>query len=175
MQGGWHLFGLTNWFSHFVCRVGLAVCAQTAEPPPFTITDQVLGETYAQPVGCLEPAEGEWHVTISWVNEVPCKPESKRQRHATVMLGDPTCTKATPCALPRPGETFRATMILEARDGIARYEAQAIVNVLRHEPPYVWLAIETERGEVWARGELRAKLYKKLDDRVAPESWRAEP
>jgi hypothetical protein len=126
-----------------------------------------------QPVGCLVPDEGEWRVTIAWVAGPPCK--SRVLAHAVVLMDDPSCDEDVLCRLPLPGYTFRATMGIGVEGGGPHREVQAIVSVLRHEPPYLWLAIETEQGEVSARGLLRVKLYKKTADDVDAESWRAEP
>lgn len=139
----------------------------------FTITDAVRGESYVQPVGCLVPDEGEWRITISWAKDTPCK--SRSLAHAVVLLEDRDCDEDVRCRLPPPGYTFRATMAIGMKGRARHREAQALVSVLRHEPPYLFLSIETEPGDVWARGELRVKLYKKTADEVDPESWHEPP
>jgi len=141
----------------------------------FTIVDASRHERYAQPVGCLEPFDGGWHVTISWVTGVPCKAESKERAHAFTELADLECTE-TKCRLPRPGTTFRSTLAIDAKREPRNHtlSVQAIVNVLRHEPPFLFLTIETTDAEhgVTASGTIRVKLYKRLADKVDPDSWR---
>lgn len=108
---------------------------------------------------------------------MPCKPESKEQAHAVAVIPDLECT-AESCVLPRPGTTFRTTLVIEVKRASRNRTIgmQASINVLRHEPPFLFLAIETTDRErkVSATGVIRVKLYKKLADKVDPTSWRPD-
>ena len=141
-----------------------------------TIVDEM--RRYEQSVGCWEPGEGGWHLSISWLKGVPCKPGSKARWHARAEIEDLECS-AERCVLPRPGATFRTTLAIDvglAPDNRTRY-VQASVNVLRHDPPFLFLAIETTDREqgITATGIIRVKLYKKAADKVDPDSWRPSP
>ncbi|HUQ03063.1 MAG TPA: hypothetical protein VM261_11260 [Kofleriaceae bacterium] len=170
------MIGLANWFS----QSGATHQHASADPALETlvITDDSRGERYVQPVGCFEPHEGGWHLSVSWARGMPCKPESKARPHATAALDDIECTPER-CVLPKPGATFRTVLaidVMRAPDH-ETVRVHASVNVLRHEPPYLWLAIETTDRDtgITARGQLRVKLYKKTSDRVDPTSWRPDP
>lgn len=177
MRGGWHLIGLANWLIQFgVTHHAVGDIASARRAEPFTIVDG--GERYVQPVGCWEPApEGGWHLSISWLDGMPCKARSKFRGHAFAALPDLECT-AVRCVLPRPGTTFRATLAIDViREPQNRTESvQASVSVLRHQPPYLFLGIEAvdqERG-IAATGVIRVKLYKLVAHKVDPESWRPD-
>lgn len=176
MRGGWHLIGLANWLIQ--CGATLRAAGDPVAAETFTIVDADRGESYVQPVGCWEPApDGGWHLSISWLHGMPCKERSKREGHAFAVLPDLECT-ASACVLPRPGTTFRATLAIEVlREPRNRTQSvQASVNVLRHQPPYLFLSIEAVDPEsgVWATGVIRVKLYKLAAHKVAPESWRPD-
>jgi hypothetical protein len=143
---------------------------------PLAIVDVERKERYRQSVGCLEPsADGGWRLSVPWGIGMPCKPAAKAHPHVAAEIADIQCT-AEACVLPAPGTTFQTTLDVavqrEPSNEVRR--VQASVSVLRHEPPYLWLAIETSDHEsgIVARGVLRAKLYKRVADKVDAASWR---
>jgi hypothetical protein len=142
---------------------------------PLAIVDVERKERYQQSVGCLEPSpDGGWHLSVPWGVGMPCKPEAKAHPHVAAGISDIQCTDVS-CVLPAPGTTFLTTLDVavqrEPSNEVRRVHAS--VSVLRHEPPYVWLAIETlDVTEVSVRGVIRAKLYKRVADKVDAASWR---
>jgi len=188
MRGGWHLVVLAIGSSAAVAGTisgTFAVADTLAVQAPFlgtdvetfAIVDTIRGERYRQPVGCWEPVDGGWHLSISWRAGMPCKSDSKELSHAAAEIPDLECT-AELCVLPRPGTTFRTTVAIEVkREPHNRMiGVQASINVLRHEPPFLFLSIETpdREHEVSATGVIRVKLYKRLADKVDPTSWRPD-
>jgi hypothetical protein len=177
MRGGWRLFVLV-----VVTDVSVAGAVETVDETiagmgggPLVVVDVEGGETHEQRIGCLEPAAGGgWRLSVPWGITTPCKPEAKVQPHVFAELEDVECA-AERCALPRPGTTFVTSLVIAVHREAAneRRRVPATVNVLRHEPPYLFVAIETTvAGEVSARGVIRVKLYKKLADKVDETSWR---